>query len=150
MLPNRFRSFSLCSCSVFLLHRFPSQGFEEARAASRIVRVRPAAPPTCSCLVRRSEQRSASVRRPVRCSLVSSLCPIAGCTPLITYLLEDISIYSFVASICVVVYPRSLCCRAVSLCDPRSCVIGSLSFSSLACSSVQDPRGPASFLHALA
>ena len=92
----------------FLLHSFPLQGFEEARAASRIVRVRPAAPPTCSCFVRRSEQRSASVRRPVRCLLVPSLCPIAGCNPLNTCLLVDISIYSFVAPICVVVYSCSL------------------------------------------
>ena len=35
---------SLC----FLLHRSLLQGFEEARAVSRTVRVRLAAPPTCS------------------------------------------------------------------------------------------------------
>ena len=31
-------------------------------------------------------------------------------------------------STCVGVYLRSLCCRAVSLCNPRSCVIGPLSY----------------------
>ena len=56
--------FSLC----FLLHSFSVQGFEEARAVSRNARVRPAAPPTYSLSVCRSEQASASVRRPARCS----------------------------------------------------------------------------------
>ena len=40
-------SLSVLALSVFLLHRFLLQGVEEARAVSRIVHVRPAAPPTC-------------------------------------------------------------------------------------------------------
>ena len=76
--------------------------------------------------------------------------PIAGCSVLITHLFAYIyiRILSFVASTCISVCLRSLCRRAVPLCSLWSCVIGSLSFSSLSCSSVQDPRGPASFLHA--
>ena len=59
-------------------------GFVEARAVRGTPRVRPAAPPTCSPVsVRRNKQGSASVRRPVRLSLVSTSCPIAGCNTLI-------------------------------------------------------------------
>ena len=78
--------------------------------------------------------------------------PIVRCIVLITRLFAYIyiRILSFVASTCISVCLRSLCRRAVPLCSLWSCVIGSLSFSSLSCSSVQDPRGPASFLHALA
>ena len=135
MLPNRFRASLSCSCSLFffvlclLLHRAPVQGFEEARAVRGTPRVRPAAPPTCSPVsVRRYKQGSASVRRPVRLSLLSTSCPIAGCNTLIISLLVDISTYSL---LCLPVYSptRVFCvCWAVSLCNHRfTVVIGSLS-----------------------
>ena len=151
VLPNRFRSFSLCSCSlsVFCSIAFccrVSRRIALFRGSSVYVRqhLRPV-------FLFRASKRTEIGICPPPCSLVSNpRPPIVGCNTLLCYLLAFLSIYSFVVSACVVVYTRSLCCRAVSLCDPRSRVIGSLSFSSLACSSVQDPRGPASFLHALA
>ena len=132
VLLNRFRSFSLslCSCS-FPAFSAPSlllQGFEEARAVRGTPRVRPAAPPTCSPVsVRRNKQGSASVRRPVRLSLLSTSCPIAGCNTLIISLLVEISTYSLLFP-SVSFSVRVLCvCRAVSLCNHRSSVvIGSL------------------------
>ena len=129
VLPNRFGA----SLSLLLsLSSAPSRtcaGFAEARAVRGTPRVRPAAPPTCSPVsVRRNKQGSASVRRPVRFSLVSTSCPIAGCNTLIISLLVDISTHSL---LCLPVYSpiRVFCvCWAVSLCNHRSSVvIGSLS-----------------------
>ena len=144
-------SLSVLARSLFSAPSLSAAGF---RGGSRCFEDRPCTSGSTSdlfsCFLRRSEQRSASVRRPVRFSLASNPCPIAGCNTLICYLPAFIRIYSFVVSACVVVHTRSPCCRAVSLCDLRSCVIGSLSFSTLACSLVQDPRGPASFSHAFA
>ena len=56
---------SQTECFSSILHSFFGAGFREARAASRNVRVLPAAPPSylLSCA---DEQASASVRRPVR------------------------------------------------------------------------------------
>ena len=66
VLPNRFGA----SLSVPVSASAPSRtcaGFEEARAVRGTPRVRPAAPPTCSPVsVRRDQQGSASVSRPVR------------------------------------------------------------------------------------
>ena len=118
--------------------------------------MRPAAPPSCSSVsVRRNKQGSASVRRPVRFRCIRS-CPIAGCISLFVYWLVESSTYSFVVPTCVVVYTHSLfvgpcpCAIIGSLRNRFPVSVGSLSFPSFACSSVQDPRGPASFHHALA
>ena len=79
------------------------------------------------CPVCRVTQGSASVRRPVRLSLVSISSPIAGCIALIVSLLVVISTYSLLFP-SVSFSVRVLCvCWAVSLCNHRSSVvIGSL------------------------
>ena len=107
-----------------------------------------------SCSVRRSEQRSASVRRPVRSHLI--------CAPpwVVNLVLLFACIHKYIFVVCVFL------CRRLSvfsvLQGPCPCVILrnrifgaepsdlSFSFSSLSCSLVQDPRGPASVSHALA
>ena len=97
------------SLSDFLLHSFPVQGFEEARAVSRIARVRPAAPPTCSlfCV---SKRTGIGICSPP-CSLFACIysVPIVGCSVLITHLFACIYIYVYfrlsrlpvLASVCV-------------------------------------------------
>ena len=85
-----------------------------------------------------------------------SFVPIAGCISLFVYWLVESSTYSFVVPTCAVVYTHSLfvgpcpCAIIGSLRNRFPVSVGSLSFPSFACSSVQDPRGPASFHHALA
>ena len=130
VLPNRFRSFSLFLIVLcFLLHRLPVQVSRRPLLSRGTPRVRPAAPPTCfpvPCVVANRDRHLSAALFAIRSLLfiVVNPCPIEGCTPLFFRLLVTISIYSFVVSSCVV-YTHSLCCRAVSLCDPRSCVIGS-------------------------
>ena len=152
MLLNRFRTLlSLIFCSIAFLCRV-SRRLALFRGSPECVRqhLRPAPFPVC-----RSGQASASVRRPARCLPLAIrlhvFCAHRGLYSF-DYLFASRFKYIF-ACLCLPVLAslRVLCVvRAVSLCNPRSCVIGSLSFSSLSCSSVQDPRGPASFLHALA
>ena len=87
----------------FLLHRFLLQGFEESRAVSRIVRVRPAAPPTCFPVLCVEASRDLhlsaalfAIRSPLFIVIIP--CPIAGCNTSICYLLAFISIYSLVCA----------------------------------------------------
>ena len=116
VLPNRFGASLSVLALCFLLHRFSVAGF---RGGSRCFEDRPCTSGSTSdpfsCFLRRSEQRSASVRRlfAIRSLLliVIILCPIEGCNTLLIYLLVDLSTYSSFVSSRVVVFPRSLRCK---------------------------------------
>ena len=127
MLPNRFRSFSLRPCSLslcFLLHHFLLQGFEEARAVSRIVRVRPAAPPTCFpvlCVEANRDRHLSAALFAIRSPLFVVIipCPITGCNTSICYLLARNHKFTFVC-LCL---PVSLSIRVHCVVGPCPCVI---------------------------
>ena len=148
-------SLSVPALSPFLLHSFccrVSRRLALFRGSSVYVRqhLRPA---FLFCASKRTEIGIC----PPPCSLVSYPRPIAGCNLLFIYLLARNHKFIFVCLCLPVPSPiRVLCLLGrVPVCStvPRnrfSVLIGSLSFSSLACSSVQDPRGPASVSHALA
>ena len=119
---------------------FCCAGFGEARAALRNACVLPAAPPSCIPF-RADEQASTSVRRLVRLQPIRALC---CCLPLLIYIYFRVSlswcpVISFVLKGCVPAlrYPYVRLCLSLYLLSP-----------SIICFSVQDPGGPASFLHA--
>ena len=106
------------SCSITFLCRV-SRRLALFRGTPECVRqyLRPA-PFLCVC---RSEQASAPVRRPVRCSLATNPCPSWVVAPgSFIYLLYTYIYILSVAISCVGVHSRNLCRRAVSLCvsDP--------------------------------
>ena len=109
---------SLC----FLHHRFLLQGVEEARAVSRIVRVRPAAPPTCFpvlCVEANRDRHLSAALFAIRSLLliVVNPCPHRGLYS---------SVLSFARNhkyILVVFLPVSLSIRVLCVVGPCPCVI---------------------------
>ena len=117
------------------------QGFREAHAILRNARVLPASPPTCSFSVR--QRTGIDIYSPA-CSVVTDLRPPLRVVPLVCRLL----IHTFIRlCLSVSVSIRVFCVRG--LCPCVSSVARSRLSFSLSCSLVQDPRGPASFHHAL-